>query len=130
MRLLVCLGLVFGIFAMHEMVTSTSEGDSGHHATVVTAAAHDMGSAAATAMVQVGHNVAPNHGENDLTGCCGLAMLCMAMLIGLGALLVLRSRGTNRVLWQLPPPARVGRSLRLAAFGSLTPLQRSSVLRC
>ena len=57
-------------------------------------------------------------------------MLCLAMFVGAGALLMLRRRQSDRVLWQLPPPFHLGESLRLPPFHGLTPLQRSSILRC
>lgn len=129
LRLVLCLGLAFGIFAMHEMLTGTDDSGSNHRAAaMVDTASHAM--AAAPSLVQLGDDMAPDPGGSGLAGCCGIVMICVSMLVGLGALLILRARGTGRILWQLPPPHRAGLALRIPQFCSLTPLQRSSVLRC
>lgn len=129
LRIVLCLGLVFGIFAMHEIFTGESATAVGHHMAVSDASAPHV-TDTLSAVAQRGDDTAPELGGNDLSGCCGIVVLCMAMLGGLGALLILRSRGHHRVLWELPRPIRTGRSLRVPQFSSLTPLQRSSVLRC
>lgn len=71
-----------------------------------------------------------DHPDGATSDCCGLMMLCLAMMIGASAVLVLRRRSSDRVLWERPPPFRLGTVLRLPPFQGLTPLQRSSILRC
>lgn len=122
----VCLNscLILGIFAMH-------------HVLVADHPAHHVDTAAMTAAMQVDdpHDVEASvegdgHTDGALSDCCGLMMLCLAMIVGASAFLLLRRRSSGRVLWQLPSPFRLGRSLRLPPFPGLTPLQRSSILRC
>ena len=130
LRLVLCLGLAFGIFAMHELLTGATNGDASHHLAVATTAVHNVGNASAV-VIQMGGDMAPDPAGNDFAECCGMLMLCVAMMVGLGALLVLRARGNDRVLWQLPPPATtIVMSLTLLQTCSKTSLQRSSVLRC
>lgn len=62
--------------------------------------------------------------------CCGLLMLCLAMIAGVGALIVMWTRRTDRVLWQLPPPFSFRVPVRPNPLLHFTPLQRSCILRC
>lgn len=122
----VCLNscLILGILAMlHILVADDS--------------AHRMDTAAVTTAMQMDNPPSmvaligdDGHAGGDLSDCCGLMMLCVAMIVGASALLLLRRRSADRVLWQLPPPSRLGNSLRLPPIHGLTPLQRSSILRC
>jgi hypothetical protein len=122
----VCLNscLILGIFAMHHVLVAEHPA---HHV--------DSASMSMAVQVDVPHGVAAfiegdGHPAGTMSDCCGLMMLCLAMIVGASAFLVLRRRMRDRVLWQLPPPLRLGDALRLPPLHGLTPLQRSSILRC
>lgn len=67
----------------------------------------------------------------SLSECCGLLSLCIAMIMGVGALALalLRRTGRGRVLWQVPPPHTFTLGRTLAPHYSMSPLQRTAVLR-
>lgn len=127
--------LVVGVVAMHSLVLRP--------ATVTPTAGADHSHAAATASSDMavaqgvdhtggaadlgGHG---EHGGGLLEGCDGLLAMCLAMLVGLAAFLLLRERVLRRVLWQLPPPTAIRLGLVRVAHQSLSPLQRTTVLRC
>lgn len=132
----ICLNsaVVIGIFAMHQMVIGPADASSGHHAlpavSTHTAAAYtaDLRSVAHVVAAAPGNDGSDPH--TPMSDCCGLLMLCLAMLAGVAALIFTRSRASVRVMWQLPPPTRGGVSLRLPPFNNLNPRQRSCILRC
>lgn len=121
----VCLNscLILGIFAMHHVLVADHPAHHGEAASVVAVMQADMPHS-------VGVVEGDGHTGGTMSDCCGLMMLCLAMLVGASAFLLVRRRSSGRVLWQLPLPFRLGGSLRLPPFHGLTPLQRSSILRC
>ncbi len=72
------------------------------------------------------------HGSGmSMSECCGLLMLCIAIVMGIGALAMARMprTGRARVLWQRPAPHTVTLGRALAPLFSSSPLQRTAVLR-
>lgn len=67
----------------------------------------------------------------SMSDCCGLLTLCVAMILGIGALALARLRRTNlgRVLWRTPRPHTFSLGRQLAPVFSSSPLQRTAVLR-
>jgi hypothetical protein len=122
----VCLSscLILGILAMLHILVADDSAHQMDTAAVMTAMQMDNPPSVAALVGDDGH------ADGDLSDCCGLMMLCVAMIAGARAFLLLRRRSADRVLWQLPPPFRLGNSLRLPPIHGLTPLQRSSILRC
>lgn len=127
--------LVVGVVAMHSLVlrpaaSMPSAGADHSHAAA-------MGGSTMTVAMDVGHTGGDadlgGHGEHGgglLEGCEGLVAICLALLVGFATLLLLRERVLRRVLWQLPPPTAICLGLVRVAHQSLSPLQRTTVLRC
>lgn len=132
LRICVHSAVIIGIFAMHQMMVGHVDESTSHHvtATVATAPASVAGS------LEDSQHAVPVvvHSDGDsqaaMSDCCGLVMLCLAMIAGVSAFVFVRRRSAERVLWQLPPPTNLGISLRLPPFHNLSPLQRTSILRC
>lgn len=116
---------------MHQLMVGADSGSAQHgDMQMVSATVESVESAAVDSVATVAA-VADDGGAAGLMADCGsLAMLCAAMVLGLGAFILLRQRSCERVLWQLPPPLVAGPSHRISPFQALTPLQRSSVVRC
>lgn len=116
----ICLSslLMLGVLAMHTVVAS-DEGTVAHHASSVS----DLSNVP---------ELVPLGGMPDVStsDCGGLSMLCMAMIVGLSAHIVLRRRSLDRVLWQLPPLRDMALGRAIAPFPSLIPRERNPVLRC
>lgn len=122
-RALVHAAVAIGILAMHQAVTAPAHGDSHDHHSATAVASRDSQPVAADTTGGGDH-----HGAMAMD-CCSILMVCMGMIIGLGALLVLTRprRGTMlrqlRGVWSidLPPPVPMaGMSIR----------QRTTILRC
>lgn len=134
MRVCVHSFVILGIFAMHNILVGGGDQLVAHHATPLAAAQSDtvtaplaLGTADEIAAVGRGDS----HGmSGQLSDCCGVLMLCLSMIMGAGALLFIRRKVADRVLWQLPPPSRLLDLVRVSPFQGLTPFQRSSILRC
>lgn len=137
----VCLSslLIAGIFAMHNFPAYDHDGHGTQEMTesVVHAASSVTVAAVATAG-SVSHHaesairvVVAAGGDMGLSmsDCGGLMMLCMAMMLGISAYILIRKRMFDRLLWQLPPPQFTVFGRVTPPFQRLTPLQRSSVLR-
>jgi hypothetical protein len=134
MRMCVHSFLILSVFAMHNVLVSDGGQLTSHHeqsmATTESVAA--MGSAASSGD-DPAQAVAPKGGHGplgEMSNCCGLLMLCLAMIMGVGALLFVRRKVGERVLWRIPPPSRLVDVLRPPPFQGLTPFERSSILRC
>lgn len=131
----VCLNsfLILGIFAIHNVLT----GDDGamaalHETTAMAATAGDMQTTAGLSHATTAHPqlVAAGDGSGmSMSDCGGLMMLCIAMIGGIGAFIVLRKAAHDRVLWQLPPPHIFALGSVLTPLHNLSPLQRTAVLR-
>lgn len=134
MRVCVHSFVIFGIFAMHNFLVGGGDEMVAHHATPLATAQSNTVTAppalgTADDMQAVGRG--DGHGmPGELSDCCGILMLCVSMIMGVGALLFIRRKVADRVLWQLPPPSRLIDLLRVSPFQGLTSLQRSSILRC
>lgn len=133
-RVCVSALLVLGVVAMANMLGANPD-------SMALSSSHD------TALTQHGVAAAPFHGTEDSAGlpaatvkpplgsgeslsdCFGLVMLCMAMVIGISALLLSRRAPGGHVMWQLPRPHTIALGRAVAPFCSATPLQRTAVLR-
>ncbi len=126
--------VVLGLIAMHSLMT-LDEGHASSHSTPVAQAAapvdgdHGVGSAGHAPTTSAGddHGGAP---EDD-RGCGPLMAMCIAMLVtvAIGVVLV-RARELRRVIEQIPVPTMITLGWERPAWQSLTPLQRTTVLRC
>jgi hypothetical protein len=114
-------GLLLGVdhgAGMNLELTVPSMTSGMHHTTqtVVSAAADDV-----PAM--------PDR-SGVMDGCCGLAALCLAMIVGAGVVLWVARRRVERVLWQLPPPLELGIVDLTRSRDPRSPRERTCVLRC
>lgn len=75
---------------------------------------------------------APHHGDEPsmVEDCGGLLAACVALLLTVAGLLRWRRGRSWRVLWLRPHPTHIPSGLARAPFDQLTPLQRTTVLRC
>lgn len=139
-RLCLNVSLIVGIFAMHNVVTDGDGEFDAHHLgsqgfqAASSAKAASMSAVESTAS-RVGMTVqtlVASNGDMGLSmaDCGGLMMLCIAMVLGITAYILLRRRTLDRLLWQLPPPLFTAHGRVIPPFQQLSPLQRSSVLRC
>ena len=126
--------VVLGLVAMHSLMTLDEGHAASHRSTVTVAAApatddgHGHGSAAQATTADAGGD----HGAPaDDRGCGPLMAMCIAMLVSvaIGVVLV-HARGLRRVIEQIPVPTMITLGWERPAWQSLTPRQRTSVLRC
>ena len=131
--------VVLGLVAMHSLMTL----DGGHatsHATSVAQAAapatDDDHEGAGAGHGSAGHvmtaDAGGDHGApaHDL-GCGPLMAMCIAMLVAVAiAVFLIRARGLQRIIEQIPMPTTITLGWERPAWQSLTPLQRTTVLRC
>lgn len=133
--------LILGIIGMHSMLVGGpdshgAEAGATSHAIVSTSAlSHDdQVTQVPTAGASTDITPAGDGDDHDPQGamgdCSGLVAMCLALLASIAGLLIAKARGTGRVLWQLPPAplTRIGGARR--ALESLSPLQRTTILRC
>lgn len=129
LRFVFSLCLIVGLFAMHNVVAGDTRPTI--EQTPVSAAVQQAGTPVTDHQLNLSQVVSNIHGlATETAGCGGLLMICIAMIIGIGALILLRAKRRDLVLWQLPPPARILLPRFEAPFNKLSPLERSSVLRC
>ncbi len=134
MRVCVHSFVILGIFAMHNVLVGDGDQMIAHHATPL-AASESTTMAAPSALGTADEMQAVGRGDGhgipgESSDCCGILMICLSMIMGVGALLFIRRKVADRVLWQLPPPSRLIDLVRVPPFQGLTPFQRSSILRC
>ena len=127
---------------MHSLLTGVPESHGGHAGSTSDTAAstsitsHEEHPAATTATVAMDSTHAPaggggEHEPKDTMGDCGgLVAMCLALLVSFAGLLMARAKATDRVLWQLPPAALVRIGTVRRALETLSPLQRTAILRC
>jgi len=126
--------LVLGLIAMHSLMT-LDDGHAAAHSSVV-AQAGDGAMADESGHGASGHAASSSTGDehgapaHDL-GCGPLMAMCIAMLVvvAIGVVLI-RARGLRRIIEQLPVPTMITLGWERPAWQSLTPLQRTTVLRC
>lgn len=126
--------LIVAFFAMHNVLADSGDQFAGHHASPDPTTQLDA-AIGLSSLIADHHRQSAGLGDGQeplgsISDCCGLLMLCLTMIVGGGALLFIRRKLSERVLWQLPPPSRVRALLRVSPFQGLTPFQRSSILRC
>jgi hypothetical protein len=127
--------LIVGIVAMFNSMVADSQaaGTASHSMTLTPLSAHVPGTATSDVTETQASPAATSHVSSgwSMAECCGLLTLCIAMILGIGALALARSHRTSlgRVLWQLPPPHTFSLGRALAPSFSLSPLQRTAVLR-
>ncbi len=126
--------VVLGLVAMHSLMTL----DEGH------AASHSSPAAQVGAMTtgddgghgSAGHGVVAGSGDEhgapaDDGGCGPLMAMCIAMFVAVAiGVFLIRARGLRRIIEQIPVPTMVTLGWERPAWQSLTPLQRTTVLRC
>ena len=113
--------LLLGILSIHSAIVSDEGGFVDHHGSV---------SVLETSMVS-GIDPGASNGESGLSmsDCGGIAMLCLAMIVGVSAYIVLRNRSLDRVLGQITPILGTAFGRPSGPFEALSPRERSSVLR-
>ena len=132
--------LILGIIGMHSLLMgSTGSPDPAAHdiAATMSMSSHEAqrmdGVPALIAAVDAAANTSDDdHGHDDgvMNGCGGLVAMCLALLVSAAGCWMARTRAANRVLWSRPPSARFTLGAIRDAFRPLTPLQRSTILRC
>lgn len=137
----VCISalVVLGVVAMLNMFGAAPESMAmptvQSHETVqshgTVAGSHDSNlHVAAVAAVAAAAAVVPTpDGGMSMSDCCGLTALCLAMIAGISALLIARRPSGGRVMWQIPRPRAVTLGRAVTPFFSVSPLQRTAVLR-
>jgi hypothetical protein len=126
--------LSFGILSMHSAIASDDSGPVDHHGSI--SIAERSASSIATLGDTFKHvaeaaDLAPQPaGESGLSAsdCGGLAAVCLSMLVGASAYVMLRGRAVNNVLWQLSPEFHTIGHPR-APMEPRSPRERTSVLR-
>lgn len=130
-----CVGsmLMVGVLAMHTVISTDDIGSMTHHSAM---AAADAAAASSTVAVSAPHvadlpSVSAIGGAlgSSMADCGGLGILCLAMIVGLSAYIILRRRGLDLLLWQLPPPQRIVLGHPRTPFQAQDPRERTSVLR-
>jgi hypothetical protein len=119
----VCLSslLLLGVLTMHTAIVSDEDGLVDHHGSISAV------ESSVSSVIAAGDS----NGESGLSmsDCAGLSMICLAMIVGASAYIVLRARAVDRVLWQLPPTVDTAFGRPSGPFEVLSPRERSSVLR-
>lgn len=126
--------IIIGVFAMHNLLLSSGGEAQAHHEMLPMSEAaggtvHDAATGA-VAIVKVVKVSSIDDMNGAMSDCGGLIALCLAMILGVSAYIVLRRRLAERVLWQLPPPTAGPALHTIPAFNCRSPLERSSILRC
>lgn len=124
--------IMLGVVAMLNLVGATSEpiaSGSSHDVTMT----HAQTPGALAEAPGRGHHpalvVPADDGGMSMEDCCGLVMLCIAMIAGMGAFAFLGRRSIGRMMWQVPRPHTFSLGQVVAPFHIATPLQRTAVLR-
>ena len=123
--------LFLSILSMHGATSGEQGGLTDHHSSITIA------QSAVSSVVAAGDSVthlvgAPQpSGESGLSmsDCGGVSAVCLAMIVGASAYIVLRGRVVDRVLWQLPINSDMPFGRPGGPFEALSPRERSSVLR-
>ena len=113
--------LLLGVLSMHTAIVSDEGGLVDHHGSISAV------ESSVSSVIAAGDS----NGESGLSmsDCGGLSMLCLAMIVGASAYIVLRGRAAERILWQLPLIVGTASGRPSGPFEVLSPRERSSVLR-
>ncbi len=127
--------VVLGLVAMHSLMTM----DDGHGAAHSSSISQSAGELAPgdhqqheSAGLVMASGAGDEHGAPADDGGCGpLMAMCIAMLVAVAiGVVLLRARGLRRIIGQIPLPTMVTMGWERPPWESLTPLQRTTVLRC
>ena len=118
--------LILGVLAMHVLLT-TPQGPSPMPSVSVATQVHGA--------IDVPESGEPRAvdglRESSMADDCGdLLAACLALLLTIAGLLRWRRNRTRRVLWLRPHPTLVRIGALRAPLDRLTPLERTTVLRC
>lgn len=129
-RVIVNSLLILGVVAMHNVLAGDTHSAEGHHGASMASSttATQNTTASDTLLTQSSDPGVPP--SDPMPDCGGAMALCLAMILGISAYIVIRKRLADRVLWQLPPPVKFASIAPCPPFNSRSPLQRSSILRC
>lgn len=119
--------LVLGVVSMHHLAST----EDGLHDEATQVAAVAAASAASVSELADVPELVPLEAATDasMATCGGLPMLCLAMILGLSAYIVLRRRERERITYRLPMLHDASPSPPDPPFPSLTTLERTCVLR-
>ena len=125
--------LMLGVVAMLNMLGATSESgtsDPAHGALLTQQHGQTVAPSVAT---DSGDLLAPvsavHEGGMSTAECCGLVMLCMALIVAITAFVLSRRPSGGGVMWQLQRSLSVTLGRAAAPMYRMTPLQRTAVLR-
>lgn len=122
--------IILGVFAMHNLLLGSNGEVKPHHEMLsMSQAASETAHSGAVVMTEVVSSSMDGM-QGAMSDCGGLMALCLALVLGVSAYIVLRKRLADRVLWQLPPPTITRSFAVVPPFNSRSPLERSSILRC
>ncbi|MGI9085358.1 MAG: hypothetical protein ACR2FE_08680 [Aeromicrobium sp.] len=121
--------MIVGVLAMHDLIAGQVR-DGAHHVALPVQQMSAFASTVDVTEVNATQFADPldTGSSGPLSACGGPMMLCLAMIMGVSAYIVLRRRAAERPLWQLPTHAPVW--LEATSIDPRVPLQRSSLLRC
>lgn len=122
--------VIAGVFAMHNLLSGVGQDMQPHHtmpsmSQTMSGASHTAMTATTAVVSEAGADM-----QGTMSDCGGLMALCLALVLGVSAYLVVRKRLADRVLWQLPPPTSTPVVRAVPPFNARSPIERSSVLRC
>ncbi len=123
--------IILGVFAMHHLLLGPDgEAQPHHEMRPVSAAVSGNSDAGAIVSTEVDNMSSADGLQGIMSDCGGPMALCLGMILGVSAYIVLRKRVAERVLWQLSRPAAARPFPVGPPFDCRSPLERSSVLRC
>lgn len=125
--------LVLGVVAMLNMLGANSESMAPLGSSHDTSMSHAQTAVPLADAEDSGRHLAPampiHDGGLSVADCCGLVMLCVAMIVGISAFVLSGRPSGGRLMWQMPRPHTFTLGRAVAPFFSISPLQRTAVLR-
>lgn len=113
--------LLLGILSMHSAIVSDGGGLIDHHGSISGV------ESSVSSVISVGD--LNNESGLSISDCGGIAMLCLTMIAGASAYIVLRGRAADQVFWQVAPTIKMAFARPSGPFETRNPRERSSVLR-